>query len=327
MYYAPVLIPTLNRFEHLKRLIESLQKNSYAQFTELYISVDYPPAEKYFEGYKKICEYLKSPINGFKTVNIIKQEKNLGVFKNIDFLYFLASEKYDRCIFTEDDNEFSPNFLEYMDKGLELIKNNDHCLGLTGFNIPVLWDNSNLNVIPCYWLNYGSGYFFNVQSSLKKKYSYSWFYNKFFSISSLLNLYKTSKLMFNIYLRGLLCRKDPLMFDNAGNLRFIDTVQTLLMILDNKYYIAPVLSLSRNWGYDGSGENMGNDNRFQKYPIDTNTSFDFVLPESFKMTKKNKRIFGKEFMLYDTKFMDLHILKNLVLFLLKRKQLKKEFCE
>ena len=117
------------------------------------------------------------------------------------------------------------------------------------------------------------------------------------------------------------------MFDNAGNLRFIDTVQTLLMILDNKYYIAPVLSLSRKWGYYGSGENMGNDNRFQKYPIDTNTSFDFVLPESFKMTKKNKRIFGKEFMLYDTKFMDLHILKNLVLFLLKRKQLKKEFCE
>lgn len=37
MVYAPVCIPTLNRYEHLKELIESLQQNSWAQYTDLYI--------------------------------------------------------------------------------------------------------------------------------------------------------------------------------------------------------------------------------------------------------------------------------------------------
>lgn len=47
MVYAPVCIPTLNRYEHLKELIESLQRNPWAQYTDLFIGLDFPPGEKY----------------------------------------------------------------------------------------------------------------------------------------------------------------------------------------------------------------------------------------------------------------------------------------
>ena len=58
MIYAPILITTLNRYECLRRCIESLQKNSWADKTELFISVDYPPTDKYVDGYNKIKKYL-----------------------------------------------------------------------------------------------------------------------------------------------------------------------------------------------------------------------------------------------------------------------------
>ena len=43
MYFSPVIIPTMNRYGHLKNLIDSLAKNKFASDTELYIGFDYPP--------------------------------------------------------------------------------------------------------------------------------------------------------------------------------------------------------------------------------------------------------------------------------------------
>lgn len=42
-HYAPVIIPTLNRYVHLKRCVDSLAKCTHAPDTELIIGLDYPP--------------------------------------------------------------------------------------------------------------------------------------------------------------------------------------------------------------------------------------------------------------------------------------------
>ena len=57
--YAPVYIPTLNRYEHFKRCLESLERCTDADKTDVYVGLDYPPSEKYVAGWKKIDEYLK----------------------------------------------------------------------------------------------------------------------------------------------------------------------------------------------------------------------------------------------------------------------------
>lgn len=64
MVYAPVIIPTCNRIEHLKKCINSLASNEFAKFTEIYISVDFPPSEKYEKGYNEVINYLKGGIGG-----------------------------------------------------------------------------------------------------------------------------------------------------------------------------------------------------------------------------------------------------------------------
>ena len=78
MIYAPIMIITLNRSRHLKECIESLQRNGWAKYTELYISVDFPPSEKYMKGYLEIKKYLNKKIEGFKKVNVIFQKKKFG---------------------------------------------------------------------------------------------------------------------------------------------------------------------------------------------------------------------------------------------------------
>ena len=132
MVYAPIIIVTLNRYEHLKRCIESLQKNGWAKYTELYISVDYPADESHWEGYGKVREYLENGIEGFKKVFIYYQSVNLGGAENFMFLKRIIFQSYDRWIETEDDNEFSPCFIEFMDKGLELFKDDPDILYLCG---------------------------------------------------------------------------------------------------------------------------------------------------------------------------------------------------
>ena len=99
MKMCPVVIPTLNRYQHLKRCVESLAICRYAAETELYISVDYPPSEKYREGYDRVLEYVNGGIAGFKAVHVFFQEKNLGTCDNTFFLYSKVFEKYDRLIY------------------------------------------------------------------------------------------------------------------------------------------------------------------------------------------------------------------------------------
>ena len=47
---APVIIPTLCRYDHFKRLMESLNKCTWADKTDVYIGLDYPAKEEHRDG-------------------------------------------------------------------------------------------------------------------------------------------------------------------------------------------------------------------------------------------------------------------------------------
>ena len=125
--YAPVIIPTLNRNVHFERCLESLERCSGADQTEVYVALDYPPSEKYKEGWKKIDDYLrlKESQNGFKKLHVIRRDRNYGICHengNYETLIREIKKSYDRYILSEDDNEFSPCFLEFQNKCLERFK-------------------------------------------------------------------------------------------------------------------------------------------------------------------------------------------------------------
>ena len=159
MIYAPIIIPTLCRFEQLKNCIESLQQNSYAENTELFIGLDYPSKDSHQEGYQKILSYLESGISGFANITIIKHSYNIGWYQNYTELRKAAYLKYDRLIYTEDDNVFSPNFLEFINKNLEQYQDDDSILAVSGYSYPLTWDSleDSLIKINTYFSAWGYG--------------------------------------------------------------------------------------------------------------------------------------------------------------------------
>jgi len=130
--YAPFLVITLCRYEHLKKCLGSLSANPYAKYTPVYVALDFPFKDEHWDGYNKIKEFLKGNFN-FKELNVIERETNFGPYDNICDAIEQIFLKYDKIIISEDDNIFSPNFLEYIDKGLEKFEATQDILAICGF--------------------------------------------------------------------------------------------------------------------------------------------------------------------------------------------------
>lgn len=141
MIYAPILIPTLCRSEHFIRLVESLKRNPWARYTDLYISLDYSSLEKYQKGRQEILQYLEnSTFLEFNAVNVIKREHNFGAIENGDNLVQMVFEKFDRLILLPDDIDVSINFIEYMDKCLDRYEKDKDVIAVCGYSYPVDWN-------------------------------------------------------------------------------------------------------------------------------------------------------------------------------------------
>ena len=253
MYFAPVIIPTLNRINHLKRCVESLKNNPESSKTELYISVDYPPSDKYIKGYSEVIDYVNN-ITGFLSVNVFIQKENLGPGLNSKFLESEISKKYDRYIFSEDDNEFSTNFLAYMNWGLEKYKDDLSVFAICSCSD---FDYSSDNIREDYFYiqsfnAYGTGFWCNKNSSF-----YSFLNKKM--LSNFYNSISKQKLLYNkslsIYVLVALdsIRRVSVMRGRDDSLTSIDIWVNFYLILNNLFCIKPIKAKSRNWGHDGSG--------------------------------------------------------------------------
>ena len=135
--YAPVLICTYTRLDHLKRTIEALSNNACAALTDLFVASDYPYEESHRLLVENVRAYLRT-INGFKSVNIILRDRNFGVSAN----YYDAIERifdnYDRVILMEDDIVTGRHFLDFINDGLRLHGPNSKVFAVNGYMWPML---------------------------------------------------------------------------------------------------------------------------------------------------------------------------------------------
>lgn len=261
MVYAPVMITACNRYNHLQRCIASLQRNGYAKETELYISVDYPWDETYLTDWAKVCDLLHGPIEGFKQVTIYYQETNLGFYKNKTFLYEKVYEKHDRVIFTEDDNEFSPNFLEYIDKGLMLYEKDPNVFAVCGYGYDYDFNAHGNNVIAltncCVW---GCGFWREKERIMSDQMYLRVWEKKARNPFLMFGIYRRRKRLFSRMLGVLLAEGQPEVIESR------DISRGVVMALNGWYSVNPVLSKVRNWGWDGTGMNIpGNREKQEEY--------------------------------------------------------------
>ena len=89
---------------------------------------------------------------------------NFGSEKNMAALRDSVETKFPYFIRTDNDAEFSPDFLEYINKALWHYKDDNRVLGIMGFSYPLKWDvknNCNVFKLNCMCYMWGTAFYFD----------------------------------------------------------------------------------------------------------------------------------------------------------------------
>lgn len=282
--FAPVLIPTLNRYAHFKRCVESLAKCTHAEKTDLFIALDYPLHDGHRDGYEEIKEHLPK-INGFKSVIIIKRDRNFGAVDN--FLESLDEvfEKYDRVIISEDDNVFSIDFLAFVNKGLEVYEKRSDIFSISGYQYPIKVPQSYKDDVYI-WTGYSA---WGVGIWKEKWNKVDWGYHELKNFLDDKRNIKKIKSIADNYVEAL---------KNILKTGYItgDTLISYHLIIHGLYSIFPIVSRVRNMGHDGSGVHCGylEKDIYSAQVLNLNnsdTNFPINIAKSSKMYKRLKAHF------------------------------------
>ena len=122
MHFAPILLFVYNRPEHTRRCIESLQKNSLASESSLFIYADGAKDSTQQEAVNEVRNYIRT-IQGFKQITLMERNENWGLAQNIIDGVTTQVNQYGKVIVLEDDLVVAPYFLAFMNDALEVYKN------------------------------------------------------------------------------------------------------------------------------------------------------------------------------------------------------------
>lgn len=276
MIYAPVIIPTLNRYEHFKQCLESLENCTGADCTDVYVALDYPPSEKYVDGWEKVDSYLheKELDNKFKSLIVYRRKENYffsGKGNGKTAINDLPAE-VDRYIFSEDDNLFSRNFLMYVNDALEKYKEDPNCISVCGYNYKgVTLDDYPFN---CYFSReysaWGVGFWRKKRKEIDSIINRNYAESIMSSWHNIWTIYKNEPRLLNTIILNLDC----------GRI-FGDTMIVSYQYLNKKYSLFPKVSKVRNMGFDGSGTSIFEvQDSYSKQAIDTDCRFTVDIVDS-----------------------------------------------
>jgi len=282
--YAPVYIPTLCRYNHFRKCVQSLSECTHARYTDLHIGLDFPSKVEQEDGHRKIESYIRE-IDGFASVNVIKHESNVGAEKNWFGAMDRLFNKYSKLIMTEDDNTFAPNFLEYMNTGMNIYEKDPEIYAICAYNYPIEYTNI-LDANHYKSQNYsawGVGHWRDKYDKYRKK-----FYRKgiakkqIVDLKSSLQIAKSNFRMIRSLLRIAISEEI-----------YADVLTTYGLYIMNMYCVFPVISKVKNHGHDGSGVHSKEDvasDRFKNQKIDSAENFRY----SIGLGNKAKQSIDKE---------------------------------
>lgn len=136
MTNAPIALFVYNRPAHTRRTIEALLANAEAEDSPLYIFSDAPKTPSASQAVSEVREYIRG-VSGFRTVTILERNQNMGLANSVIAGVTQLCEEYGHTIVLEDDLVVSKHFLAYMNQALELYKDQDEVMQISGHMFPV----------------------------------------------------------------------------------------------------------------------------------------------------------------------------------------------
>lgn len=265
--YAPIILFAFNRLESLKRCVASLLENSEAADTDLIVFVDgaRPNKEGEAEKVAAVREYIKS-ITGFKSKTYHFSEVNKKLGPSIIAGVTEVVNQYGRAIVIEDDLIASRNLLAYMNQGLDHYEQEKKVWSISGFGLKVRIPNG-----------YDADAYFCPRST-----SWGWatWKDRWNSCNWELKNWNEAVANGKAFNRwgGSDCFGMLKGWHEGGNqswaIRFCYN-----QFINDALSLFPIVSKINNEGFDGSGTNCKQYNRY-KFKFDTTDDKMFSLPES-----------------------------------------------
>ncbi len=257
MTFAPIIIFSYNRPNHLKKTIDALSKNEFADKSTLFIFCDGAKENATAEQQVIVRDNIEVARNatGFKELHVIVREKNYGLANNIIDAITVTVNRYGKVITLEDDVITSVGFLKFMNEALDMYINDLRVMHISGYMYP---HKEKLPDIFFYELPYPGGGW----ATWKRAWQY--FSN---DIDALYSYWSQRWREFNKV--GDHYLQEQLEANKNGSLYtwFIKWHAVVLKMKGLTLY--PGISLTNNIGFDGSGVNSGELSKFDiKDPAD-----------------------------------------------------------
>lgn len=135
--FAPIVVFAYNRPDHLTACLESLSANPQAQASELTIYCDGSKSSedpRNVQTVREIAhEWQSRDPNPFADIRIVEQPMNRGLANSVISGVSEVLSSHDRVIVVEDDLVVSPDFLSFMNQGLDLYEQETDVISVHGF--------------------------------------------------------------------------------------------------------------------------------------------------------------------------------------------------
>lgn len=251
---APIVFFAYNRPDHTRQVLESLQRNKYADESLLFIYVDGPKPGATAETLAAITEVKKvvREKKWCKEVTIVEAEVNMGLVKSTTGGVTKMVNEFGKVIVMEDDNLVSAGFLSFMNDALDFYKDNPRVMHISAYARPDL----DIEAIkePTYFFYHTTTWGWGtwkrawdkftpdamaVREAVKKKGNI----NK-------LNMDGTFEFFWGLYAVA------------RSGMNSWNTIWHSVVFLNDGLILYPKKSLVSNIGHDGSGTNCAPDERF-----------------------------------------------------------------
>ncbi|MET3112885.1 hypothetical protein AAKU52_000604 [Pedobacter sp. CG_S7] len=134
--FAPIALFVYNRPQHTARTIKFLMQNTLATESRLFIFSDAAKTEADEAKVEAVRDLLKT-VEGFKSVEIIERETNMGLADSIINGVSRLVETYKQVIVFEDDLITSPHTLTYFNEALYLYKDKEKVMHIGAYMYPL----------------------------------------------------------------------------------------------------------------------------------------------------------------------------------------------
>ena len=138
MNLAPIVLFAYNRPDHTKLALDSLVKNKGANQSTLYVFADGPKNNEHQELalVREVRQIIRN-YNEFKHVEVFESVQNKGLASSIIEGVTQIINLHEKVIVLEDDIVTSPGFITFMNDALDIYKDDDEVMHISGYMFPV----------------------------------------------------------------------------------------------------------------------------------------------------------------------------------------------